>query len=241
MDEWLESYLAEHEVKWEQVRGLDGTVPPPKKIKAERPLAGRLLEIYEAVKDLGWISGSFATWTAKLGAPEPGDIDIFCKYDDDYEADETNHEQIVAALEKIGFQAAKLTDFSETMVDQRGETNLFVQVVLSRPLVDILGETEADHLKRFGDTPAKLVENFDLSVAQAVIVAPDTVWVTGDWIVDMAQNTATVVNLKTPLRTAERLGKYAAKGYFVPRYEYVKLFNAWGEMTDEERGAQYYG
>ena len=39
---------------------LDANAATALLARVERPLAGRLLEIYEAVKDLGWISGSFA-------------------------------------------------------------------------------------------------------------------------------------------------------------------------------------
>lgn len=217
----------------------DDNPPPAKVIFAARPLEGRLQEVYFAVKNLGWISGSFATWAANANAPAPGDLDIFCRTDECDQDGISNHEQICRALEAIDFRQTKVTDYSETFVDLTGRTNLFVQVIYARPMEDLLGEA-GDFLKRFGETPEKLVVNFDLSVAQAVLVAPDKVWVSPDWQMDMPEKRASVVNTTTPLRTAERLGRYAAKGYQVNTYEYVKLFDAWGEMTDEQKGYQYY-
>lgn len=208
---------------------LDGAVA------AFRPLTDRALEVFNAVKDHGWISGSFATWVAFEQASAPSDMDIFCKT-------EVSHDVICDALEELGFAFEDETNFSITYSDSDGKLGLNIQVIYARPFVQTgLDEKLFDHLIRFGDTPAKLVENFDISVTQAVITAPDTVWVTANCRVDIEGGEASIVNTKTPLRSASRLGKYQhAKGYFVSNDEYAKLFNAWEKLTPEQRQAQYY-
>ena len=205
----------------------------------DRKLDGRLLDLYLAVKDHGWISGSYATWLAAENAPAPGDIDIFCKTIESFPQLERN-------LNAVGFKAINYSEFSVTFEDSRNSDEyeevlvLPVQLVYARPLAGLLEDDEIDPLARYGETPEALTKNFDLSIAQAVVIAPDKVWVSLDWLLDMPLRNVTVVNKLTPVHTAMRLAKYKAKGYDFEQGEMRSLFDAWASLTDKQRELQFY-
>lgn len=205
----------------------------------DRYLTGRTLELYEAVKDRGWISGSYATWMATHTAAEPTDIDVFCKREDVNE-----HALLCRALESIGFANVNQTNFSMTYLDSHGEVTKLVQVVYPTPISIPDPDPETGgvlfEVKRFGGLPEQLVANFDLSVAQAVVLSPTEIWVSDAWKRTNIFRELYVMNTLTPLNTVQRIIKYGTRGYTVTREELVKLFNEWEYMSDLERELQYY-
>ena len=203
----------------------------------DRYLTGRMADIYAAIDGLGWISGSYANWMASSASPEPGDIDIFCR-----NGSEADHAQMCTNLLQTGFNDVGQTNFSRAFLDTHEEILKLVQVVYPVPISipDVDPDSPPYEVRRYGSTPEELVANFDLSVAQAVVVSPTEVWVSDAWRNTNITRKLTVTDTLTPLNTVQRLIKYCGRGYSIDRDELAQLFNAWETMSDIEREVQFY-
>lgn len=173
---------------------------------------------YHAIDGHGWIAGSYAAFMASI-QPEPvapGDIDIFARSADDAK-------KIVDGIQRIRKRQGPGRgwfdiDENETAITiHRHKPELSIQVVKPAPT--------------WNNFPWDILENFDLDISRAVLVAPNKV--IGDY--NVGTRTAKILRVNNPLRSLKRVLKYHDRGVEFNDHELLKLFRAWEQMPEDRR------
>lgn len=169
--------------------------------------------IFQRIKGLGYISGSYAAFmAAPIMTPIlPNDVDVFAISD---KAAETIQMRLVARENWYTTGASKV---AFTMAHKRHDFT--VQIVKPHPDWKIF--------------PDDYMGAFDMDVCRAVLLTPDTVL--ADKNVGDLQAKLLLIN--DPLRSLKRVMKYNARGVQLKDSELIKLFLAW-DMATPERKAQ---
>lgn len=84
-------------------------------------------------------------------------------------------------------------------------------------------------------TMKNILENFDFTVVRAGLLSPTLALVDADFANDEGSWCLRLKNIHCPVSSTLRCCKYAAKGYWLPPQQALKLFMDWDERTPEYR------
>lgn len=168
-------------------------------------------KIYPMVAGLGHIAGSFATWCARWNEDQfkYNDVDIFAKSKADYET-------LMSRICNAGWYPA-LGGLNVQRFIKPGSKLPEIQVI--NPPVE---------WKTF---PYDVLNSFDLSHSRALLVSSTEVLAD----CDIQHNELRVLRINDPVRTLQRITKYAGKGIGCPELEYLKVLEAYHKIDDEKK------
>ncbi len=170
-----------------------------------------LQPIYDIIAGRGYVAGSYAAFMAcPHDAPVlPNDIDIFAVSEADAIAIWNDIE------EKLNYYLNSSNDTVYSLASFDG--GLGIQVVRPNP--------------NWTKWPDDILNDFDLDICRAVLVAPDKVL--ADY--NVGQMSGKILRINNPLRTLKRAAKYMARGVKFEDHELLKIFQAWEQTPDERK------
>lgn len=180
--------------------------------------------LWEHIDGLGYISGSFAAYAV---APDdghivyPGDIDIFAISDE--AASVISHRLAAIGYFWLAENAIANTlawSIRVKMPAQFGfddQVGLDVQVIKPHP--------------DWSNFPNDIIASFDLDICRALLINRDIGL--ADRSVGLMH--ARILRVNDPLKTLNRIIKYANRGVVFSNHELIKVFQAWSLWSDEKR------
>lgn len=173
--------------------------------------------IFTLTGGLGAICGGFARYalSPKANPVVPGDIDIFCASDEEYDkifSRLKEHQKI-----KLGRELPIATEFTYNL--REGFLNAKVQLQLIKPI-------NAARVIMGGD-PLDVIGNFDFSITRAAILPSMDAIADPNFDEDERHGVLRIMNIHCPVAAIKRINKYVLKGYTIQTAEFLKLFKDW--------------
>lgn len=178
-----------------------------------RPLK-EVMPVLSITSGLGWVAGSYAAWMANPdeNAPLPNDIDVFAASD--------NGAELIAVKMRKKFDCMTSDNGMVITCEYRYKRKP-VQVIRPHP-----------DWKKF---PDDILHSFDFTACRALMLDHKSILVDYDW-----QDTdARILRIADPVKTMQRVIKYAQRGVKFDAWELLKILRAWSEMSEERREAIY--
>jgi len=171
-----------------------------------------------------FICGGYVRYMAShtLKPIPPGDIDIYSYDDEAYEKLKdllVNQENL-----KVKFE----NEVSLTFHRSSDEKNKF----FACPPIQIIKPINEGAIKANGDMQT-ILENFDFTVIRCGLLNENEIMVDSDFENDEPKKILRIKNIHCPVSSTLRCMKYAAKGYWLPPFQALRLFLDW-ENRDED-------
>ena len=179
----------------------------------------------------GFIAGGYARmvvmrlFATSTSPPPPGDIDVFL--------DRPDREHVIAGvLQEQGYAESQHSSPNVRVFNKAPEHDIdYLPVQLIVPI-------EAEYQKTFGPVE-EVLEHFDMSTSMFAIepVTMDEIQITWDdeGLEDSIERDIRLRHINCPTSVAQRVVKYAAKGYTISMRELHKLFMEWEARPEEYR------
>lgn len=167
--------------------------------------------IQRVAPDQAWIAGGYAAYMASAAPcpPAPGDVDVFPRSNDAFG-------KLYDALMACGV----ITSNSYRAITFSLDDGLPVQLI---------------HPFAATECPEKLIDDFDFTVCQAVLVSKRCVMVGHNFLADTRAMRLAFNKIKNPLGAMVRLAKYSQKGYCVSPAELVKVLVSFQDGSHQAR------
>lgn len=178
-------------------------------VEPQRPLK-EIMPILNVTRGLGWVAGSYAAWMANSAesAPLPNDIDVFAASDSGAE--------LIAVKMRKKFDCMTSDNGMVITCEYRYKRKP-VQVIRPHP-----------DWKKF---PDDILHSFDFACCRALMVDHKEILVDFDyWLQDTK-----ILRIADPVKTMQRVIKYAKRGIMFDPWELLKILRAWSDISEERR------
>jgi len=190
-----------------------------KEIKVQRGF-GEIEEVYDiATEHRAVIAGGYARYMCST-APEvvpAGDVDLFPRENCD----------VYGLLNTLNKQGYKHTRDGRTAWSLMNVAGTKVQVI--KPV-------EIGKIKTFG-TVEEILSFFDFTVVSVAITSPTTAMADTDFVYHEFCHELHLRTVNSPIACIARVNKYAARGYWFPPTEALRLFQLWDTYSADYRKA----
>lgn len=184
----------------------------------QRGMTDTIRDIYNVIAGRGYIAGSYAAYmVAPAAAFQPNDIDIFATTLD-------NAGALVTDLEKrFGLFRAAETDVAYTLQRWDGATldTTFLPLQIVKPHPD------------WQTFPDDIINSFDMDICRAMLISEDCILADEN----AGKGVGKLLRINNPLRSLKRVLKYHQRGVQFSEWELLKLFQAWQQVSDEDKAA----
>jgi len=189
------------------------------KRQLQRPLAPEVKELLWLIKPYGFIAGSCARYFASLVKDEPiyNDVDIFCNQEHDF------NDVCYIALGngwKLKKESPNAVQFTKTFNG--------IEAV-----AEVIKPFKNDYMQTYGQ-PEEVVGQFDFPCVKTWFVSETELYIDEQFDQDTKDRKLHITHINCPVAVAQRVAKYAQKGYTIGVREIMKLFVEW-----ERRPALY--
>jgi len=184
-------------------------------VEIQKPLHKEVEEVMDIIGSKGFIAGGCPRYFAVDDEIPYSDIDVYCKSEEYFN-------DICQALEKAGWQ--KTSESVNAVRYRKSPGGVIVEVI--KPF-------QNEHMKTFGE-PEEVIQQFDFTVTKAYFKDKRTVVVDEALIEDVKRRRLIITSIPCPIAVAQRVTKYARKGFSIGVRELVKLFIEW-----DRRDRQY--
>ncbi len=186
-------------------------------------------KIYDIVSVQGAvICGGYARYCASnhknplIGA----DVDIYCPNQDVF--DKLKSIFIEEHKLEIRHENEMALTFKKT---QEG-------ILAHTPIIQLIKPIKEGRVVAMGSME-DILSNFDFTIVRAGILNDHECMVDADFLHDEERRILRLKNIHCPISSTLRCMKYAAKGYWLPPFQCLKLFTDWDSRSDEYRQKLY--
>jgi hypothetical protein len=173
----------------------------------------------------GFICGGYVRWMCSpVPTPKPAsDVDIYAYTPEAFEE--------IRQLFKDRKLKVRFENDNAITYDRVTDTS---HIFFSLPPLQLIKPILQGAMVAVGSMQ-KVIENFDFTVIRAGLIDKDTALVDADFDHDELHSILRLKNIHCPISSNLRCMKYAAKGYWLPATQCIRLFSDWDSRDDDYR------